>query len=103
MCGGSGGNQSFRFVQQESNMHVIQKPAKVLPFPLIGRSTLPDLFCLMLIPEGIQSKWFNLSVMVIFFIHSEPGRHKSSLHKAYIRKENFHHGMDIIKQYFFFP
>lgn len=78
MCGGGGGNKTFRFVQPGSNSHAVKKPktAKMLPFSLISRSTRPDLFCLMFTPESIQSKWFNLSVTVIFFIHSEPGRCK---------------------------
>lgn len=58
------------------NMYMVQNPAKMFPFALVNRSTLPDLFCLMFIPASIQSKWFELSVMVIFFIYSEPGRHK---------------------------
>lgn len=45
VCVGDGGNHSFSFVQQDSNIHAVQKPAKMLPFPLISRSTLPDLFC----------------------------------------------------------
>lgn len=55
-CGSVGGYRSLRFVQPESNTHAVQKPAKTLPFALISRSLFPDLFCLMLIPESVQSK-----------------------------------------------
>jgi len=100
---GSGGKQSLRLVQPESNTHAVQKPAKMLPFPLISRPTLPDLFRLRLISESSQSKRFNLSVVAVVFTHSEPGKHKQSLNEANIGKENSHHGMDIIQQGFFFP
>lgn len=70
--------KSFTFVQPDSEMNMIGKIAKVLLFPLISRSTFPSVFCMMPIPGSIQGKWFNFPVMVVFFIHSEAGRHTQS-------------------------
>lgn len=36
---------AISFVHWDSNIHAVQNTAKVLPFPLINRPTLPDLFC----------------------------------------------------------
>lgn len=42
-CGSSGGNQSLRFVQPESNTYTVHKPAKTLPVAFISRSPFQDL------------------------------------------------------------